>query len=115
MFLRMNDFTKGLYYWRNLLEINKEDVEEFKTTKSNQYIEVKFEDILENPSVTAEILGAFLGVDFSKKTEAAFGLIDKNKAKKRSYDLEKVPADELDKAIKVLSKLGYDMGDVNNG
>ena len=75
----------------------------------------KFEDILENPSVAAEILGAFLGVVFSKKTEAALDLIDKNKVKKRSHDLEKVPADELDKAIKVLSKLGYDTGDVNNG
>lgn len=114
-FLGMNDFTKGLYYWRNLLEINKEDVEKFKIDKSNQYMEVKFEDILENPSVTAELLGSFLGVSFSKKTEAVLGLIDKNKIVKRSYNIDKVPADELEKAIKVMSELGYDIGDVYNG
>lgn len=114
-FLRMNDYTKGLYYWRNLLEINKEDVEIFKIKKSNQYMEIKFEDIFENPGVTAKTLGAFLGVDFSDKTVAALGLINKNKVEKKSYNLENVPAVELDKAKKVLSNFGYDIGNSNNG
>ena len=114
-FISMNDFTKGLYYWRNLLEINKEKIEKFKNKKSNRYMEIKFEDILEKPSLAAKKLGTFLGVDFSKRTEAALGLINKNKIETKNYKIENIPDDELDKANKVLSELDYNIISVNNG
>jgi len=112
-FLRMNEYTKGLYYWRSLFEINKKSVDAFKIDKSNQYFEIKSENFFKTPGVFIEKLGSFLEVDYSNKTKAALGLIDKNKAIKRKNFKEIVPDDELDKAYKVLRNLGYNTGNTN--
>lgn len=106
-FLGMNDFAKGLYYWRRILEINQEQIAEFKTQIAPKYQEIKFEDIVQNPQEIANKLAEFLGVSHSQKTSDKLSSLNLKQDENKTYPLEEVPADELKKAKKMLARFHY--------
>lgn len=107
-FLNMTDFAKGLYYWRRIFEISKNPITKFKTNSLDKYREVRFESIIENPSIVLDGLSAFLNASISKKTETILSSMNKIKIKSiKSYPLNEIPKDEKNKTKKWLVKLNY--------
>ena len=105
-FLNMTDFAKGLYYWRRIVEASGKPIKKFKTDFLDEYREVRFESIIESPTIAFDELSTFLNVSVSKKTETILSSIKKLKPI-RKYPVNEISKDERNKTNKLLSKLKY--------
>lgn len=75
IFLRYSEFERGLFYWCVLMEDVMESLKRIK----NDYIQVKYEDILNNPQKIVQDVSLFLGTKTSSMTAMAIKDIEKHK------------------------------------
>ena len=107
-FLKMNDFTKGLYFWRRYFELSENQIKDFKSSFPNQYKEVRFEKILRNPKAVLNGLSGFFDASVTEQTNLVLSGIDTKKLKtQKKYPLNRVPRDEKNEVKKLLKKLKY--------
>jgi len=111
-FLKLNDFSRGLYFWTRILEMNNESVDKLRET--NQLIDLKLEDIIEKPDKSVEILEQFFNRSRTKKTQDVISSIynEKNELRdfKNPHDIKKtfnVPDDIYIKSNLFLEKFNY--------
>tara|TARA_B100000959_G_scaffold225037_1_gene239016 strand:- start:1968 stop:2957 length:990 start_codon:yes stop_codon:yes gene_type:complete len=107
-FLKMNDFTKGLYFWRRYFELSENQIKDFKSAFPNQYKEVRFEKILRNPMAVLDDLSGFFNTSITEQTNLVLSNINTEQLKtQRKYPLNRVPRDEKNKVKKLLTNLKY--------
>ena len=107
-FLSMNNFTRGLYYWRKMNElVDGDNIEDFKI-KSDSYTLIRFEELLKDPSNKVHFFEKWLNRPATGKTTALFKALEK--IRPRSQDkvfFEHIPEEEVEKVNFWLEKYDY--------
>jgi len=107
-FLKINDFAKGLYFWRRHIELDEKEIKKFKTKRPKQYMEVRFEKLLKNPGKVIHSLSGFINAKYSNQTNMVVSEVDcKGLNSNKKYPLKSVTDEEKAKAKKLLKKLKY--------
>jgi hypothetical protein len=76
-FLRLNDFSRGLYFWTRVLDINKHDVNSLREDKV-KFMDLKLEDAIADIDKTVNNLSVFFDRESSIMTESLKRTVDKN-------------------------------------
>jgi len=108
LFLDLNDFSKGLYFWWKTLELSAKEAEQIQADMPNCYREVRYEDLITNPEKLVTDLAEWLKGSFTPQTHALFTTIDKSVLKeKKKVAVEDIPNGQIKKANVWLEKFGY--------
>jgi len=108
LFLSMNEFARGLCYWRTLLELSQKQITELRESHSRTYHEVKYEDLIQNPTQVLKEISTFLEISPSEKTESVLSTIeDRTSFDLSNYPINHVPTIEMERVIKMLEMFNY--------
>jgi len=106
-FVDATPFAKGLLSWCVLLERNERELKRLRLNEK-QYLEVRYEDLLQDPDQVLEKVCRFIGSSVTPFTQAILKTLQKEQlTKKRSYPLEECGPVLLERAQKILEKHGY--------
>jgi len=107
-FLSMNNFTRGLYYWRKMNElVDGDNIEDFEI-KSDSYTLIRFEELLQDPRNKIHFFEKWLNRPATEKTTALIKALEK--IGPRSQDkvfFEHIPEEEVEKVNLWLEKYDY--------
>lgn len=100
-FLNLNDFAKGLYYWRRLLKNNNDK----RGYPENAYKEIKYERLTENVEFELQNAANFLKLTGGlRKNPVEIELPEKSASR---IKLDETPSKELDEVNAILIELNY--------
>ncbi|MCK4589159.1 MAG: sulfotransferase [Nanoarchaeota archaeon] len=110
-FIYLNDFAKGLYYWIREYEISETEINHFKCENSSDYMEIKFEDLIESPTEIVEKVTEFTNLKLTQRAYFMISRLNSICPQIKEGDLklpqEEVGEDMSQKAKRILIKQGY--------
>lgn len=69
-FLQTSAYEQGLYYWQRILEINKQERREIQQAQADQFLTVRYEDIVGAADDTVSLLARFVDTAATARTAA---------------------------------------------
>ena len=109
-FLGMNEFVRAIYAWRVLTEMSNAEKKRLGIygKMSDRYLEVKFEDLLQDPSALIQKLAAYTGKEVTPQTETLAETIRSERLKEKpEYPLDSVPESERKKVAALMETTPY--------
>jgi len=109
-FLNYSEFSRGLYCWNVLMEMNESVENQSIKKNSENYLEIRYEDLLNNPEDKLEQICLFLNTDQGALTRTFLSTIDRTKAtRSQNYPFSEVDERELDRAASIMTNHGYEL------
>ena len=107
-FLSMNNFSRGLYYWRKMNElVDGDNIEELER-KSDYYTLIRFEDLLQDPKNMVRFFEKWLNRSATGKTSTLIKSLEKIGTRfQNKVFYENIPEQEVEKANFWLKKYNY--------
>ncbi len=107
-FLESSEMTRALYYWRNLMEQGMNNSEGLNLNASKNYLEIRYEQLLQDPSGTTTHLADFLQTSYSALTQGFVDSIRREKLHTRpDWDAREADPREWNRFKRVMQKFGY--------
>ncbi|GEM_PF-1609386 len=109
-FFRYSELERALYCWQNLWENGFSAIDHFRLKESKNYMEIYYEELLEDPNKEMKEIARFLETEVTEKTQKLISTIKREKLQARAeLDLSSVNSDLLVKVEKVMKRLGYSL------
>jgi len=109
-FIGYSEFARGLCCWRTMMEDGAAALKRCTAKPGGNYLEVRYESLVDNPAKTMQDISSFISAPFGTKTEYIIKTVDRDRAAaKRDYPLSDADKYELDKVSRIMKELGYEI------